>query len=471
MFGIALLLAAVAVASAEEAEPLYSTSDCVYPEICRPPPSKFSQVIPIRPRMQWNTNGGFCGALSVQVMAMSYGAWISQDLIRKANRGGPCFGHTSLAKNGTSGEEGCEVGPDNYAVTARGLKLAFDVWDYRQPAPQASAWKRWMKSHLAKGEPVMWVPMEKGNSHTPYGPRSCPGGGHFDHHEPIIGIGSNHDLSDATVYDDDWIVHFSDYDLQPCYRKINSLDDDFNMEGNCGAARKDKRQMFPCFFRDVTYGMSITGLQLKVPSLRVFLDVDTPYEPNVRLSESPTILHGTVRVQGLRPGLRYALYRFNGTAALPESSNFEGFYERKIPFVAEGETWTYEDPQSFLSSAAVYYVAVPEAATSFAELREASEQSAGEKLSSSSASWWLERAPTWPSLVRAGVRTFMDSSGYQGGSRFEALASVFRQSPSLLAGFAVLASAASAGFVVGGTASAWRRWAGRSEIVERPLLG
>ena len=185
---------------------------CVHPGVCEPPPAAHTRILPIRPRKQWNIEGGFCGALSVQVMMLGFGAWVSEDLVRRANAGAPCFGHSE------SSTSGCEVGPENYTLTASGLRLVNDVWDYTQPAPQADAFKRWVKAHLAAGSPVMWAPMCKGDAHTPYGPQSCPGGGHFDHHEPLIGIGSNHSLDDLTVYDDDWILHFSDQDLQTYVR-------------------------------------------------------------------------------------------------------------------------------------------------------------------------------------------------------------------------------------------------------------
>ena len=48
------------------------------------------------------------------------------------------------------------------------------------------------------------------------GPESCPGGGHFDHHEPILGLGSDYPLDDPAVHDSDWLLHFSAQDLMPC---------------------------------------------------------------------------------------------------------------------------------------------------------------------------------------------------------------------------------------------------------------
>merc|ERR1712151_1281931 len=94
---------------------------CVPPGTCTAPAAAYKVVLPISPRQQWNINGGFCGALSVQVAAMGFGAWISQDLVRKANTHGEGHGDARL---------GYEVLPSNVYETAKGLKLTADEWDY-----------------------------------------------------------------------------------------------------------------------------------------------------------------------------------------------------------------------------------------------------------------------------------------------------------------------------------------------------
>lgn len=339
------------------APPLPAEGPCVAPGVCEAPPAKFTSLLPIRPRQQWNVEGGFCGSLSVQVMMMGYGAYVSEDLVRKANIGAPCFGHGD-------DQHGCEVGPENYNATAHGLRLRYDVWDYSQPAPQADAFKAWVKQHLRQGEPVMWAPICKGDSHTPYGPQSCPGGGHFDHHEPIIGIGSNRSLDDPTVYDDDWVLHFSLQDLRTYYRPMGSLQDGTAMQGNCKDARPNTptgkhNEMYPCFYEDVTYGLAVKGFDIDAPMLRVTLDVDLQEEPNVRAGETAVPLHGTVHVQGLTKGAKYTLYRYKGLEALPKgAADLESSYEYKTPFTATASTLVYEDPHPFISDGATYYVAV-----------------------------------------------------------------------------------------------------------------
>ena len=124
-----------------------ASQGCVYPGTCSPPQTKHSSVaVGPKPGQQWNINGGFCGAFSTQQCALSGGAWVSQDLVRKANRhwGGPFVMHGNT-------QDGYEVMPSNIRATAEGLKLDFEEWDYTQPKPQAPAFKKWLKKNLAQG--------------------------------------------------------------------------------------------------------------------------------------------------------------------------------------------------------------------------------------------------------------------------------------------------------------------------------
>ena len=111
-----------------EAEPgQFGGGGCVAPGRCTPPSTKFSHVIPgPTPGQQWNINGGFCGAFTIQRAALAFGAWTSQDLVRKANRNstGLHFMHGDRTL-------GYEVVPTTVAATARGLKTH---------APPAEIW-------------------------------------------------------------------------------------------------------------------------------------------------------------------------------------------------------------------------------------------------------------------------------------------------------------------------------------------
>lgn len=337
--------------------PLAAVAGCVAPGTCTPPNTKYSRVIiGPQPGQQWNIAGGFCGAFSLQHAALARGAWISQDLVRKANRDQPgphhMHGDTTV---------GFEVMPSNVAYTAAALRLSFDEWDYTQPAPQAPAYLKWLKKHLASGAPIAWFPICKGDPHQCY-PDSCPGGGHTDHVEAMYGLFSNHDLTDETVHEDDYIVHTSDQDLLPYYRPLLSLPDTLAMEGSCKNAVPGfgHNEMFPCFPSDITYGLAVLGLNVSSGTLPVALQ--TPgavYEPNVRSGEPPVPLNGTVTVTGLTPGSSYVLYRYNETASLPAGAPWAPAAEIATPFTATTDTWVFADPATFPSDGATYYIAVP----------------------------------------------------------------------------------------------------------------
>lgn len=331
-----------------------STGRCVPPGQCVPPKSKYSLRIPgPAPGQQWNINGGFCGAWSTQQCALSVGAWISQDLVRKSNKDQQGIQHNMHGDRTL----GYEVMPINVAYTAQHLKLKYEEWDYSHSTPQATVYKKWLKSHLIKGHPVVWFPICKGDGHNCY-QGSCPNGGQCDHVEPMFGIYSNHSLDDSTVYADDWILHASDQDYEPYYRPIKSLEDDLSMRGNCLHAGSGfgKNEMYPCFDEKVTYGLAVTGIAV-TGTLPVSLMVDITYEPNVRNRERASQVHGKVTVSGLTSGTSYTLFRYGSTADLPSGPPFAPKAEHTKDFVATGPTWTYSDPNTFASNSATYYLA------------------------------------------------------------------------------------------------------------------
>uniref|UniRef100_A0A7S2F8Z7 Uncharacterized protein n=1 Tax=Octactis speculum TaxID=3111310 RepID=A0A7S2F8Z7_9STRA len=302
------------------------------------------------------------------ISALAFGAWISQDLVRKANRNQsiPHYMHGDP-------DLGYEVVPTNIAYTAEMLKLAYDEWDYSEPSPQAAAWKKWTKGHLVKGQPVVMMPLCQGDSHSCY-PFSCPNGGHMDHVEPIFGIFSNHSFDDPDVYDDDVILHASDQDLQTYYRPMSTLEDSVEMDNNCAAAQAGfgLNEMYPCIDESVTYSLAVMGFAVNDEDsslVPVALTVNVPNasEPDVRRGEEPVQLFGVVTVgPGLVQGARYSLYRFSGTDSLPQSPPFDVGYEHVFSFEYDTEDdeaadpgfFVYEDPNPFFSDTAVYYLAV-----------------------------------------------------------------------------------------------------------------
>ena len=71
------VLAVAAMAGAPQEETDYT---CVAPGNCSPPDRKdypYKVKLGVMPRNQWTTDGGFCGASSIQTLVMSFGAYIS----------------------------------------------------------------------------------------------------------------------------------------------------------------------------------------------------------------------------------------------------------------------------------------------------------------------------------------------------------------------------------------------------------
>jgi hypothetical protein len=116
--------------------------------------------------------------------------------------------------------------------------------------------------------------------------------------------------------------------------------------------------MYPCFDSSVTYGLAVTGLNVTGTLYRVSLS--TPgavIEPDVRVGEPAVPLTGTVTVYGLTSGASYVLYRYNSTAALPLGPPFDVTAEAATKFTAKAAEWTFDDPKTFPSDGATYYLA------------------------------------------------------------------------------------------------------------------
>jgi len=354
--GVSMLVVATSAMHEWPANNITETAACVAPGTCVAPVTKYSRVVPGPvPGRQWEISGGFCGAWSTQQCMLSVGAYVSQDLVRKANRDQTGIKHFMHGDRTV----GYEVMPVNVDYTAAGLKATYEMWDSKQPAPQAPAYKAWLKKHLSAGKCVIWFPMCKGDGHKCY-PFSCPDHGTCDHVEPMFGIFSNHPLTDPTVYDDDVILHASDQDMQPYYRPMHTLEDTPAMAGNCQNAQPGfgRNEMYPCFDEQVTYGAAIIGLNVQ-GTLPLSLSVDDAAhtEPDVRSGSKANLVNGTVTVSGLSAGESYQLFRYNSTANLPAQAPFAPTAQVVTNFDASDTTWTHVDPLPFMSDTAVYYLA------------------------------------------------------------------------------------------------------------------
>lgn len=192
---------------------------------------------------------------------------------------------------------GYEVGTLNIGPALKNLKIEHELFNYEEtPIPQSPSYLKWLKKNLAAGNPIVTFVMCKGDDHA--GDVNIP----YDHIEPAWGLYSNHPLSDPEVYDDDWLVHGSDYSPDGeknlgYFRKFSTLIDDVKMEGNCKAAQAPHglNEAYPCHNDQENWGAAISGIwDPKKITLPMSLWVDNWKEPNVRSGEKPVEMTATL---------------------------------------------------------------------------------------------------------------------------------------------------------------------------------
>jgi hypothetical protein len=201
---------------------------------------KFELISNAWPGVQWMDAGGYCGSWSIQRATMAKGAWISQQQVRH---------HTVLG-----GGHDEEILATNIDVALKNLKLKAEGFDYvNTPVPQVNSYRKWIKKQLVDGNTLVWMIMLNGG-HYPV----CPGlpFGLYSHVEPVVGILSDHPLTDEEFYDDDVVVHFTDADTNIYYRTMQSLPGTYDYVAHCPG--KDYLA-YPCINPQRGFGWAIQG--------------------------------------------------------------------------------------------------------------------------------------------------------------------------------------------------------------------
>ena len=147
---------------------------------------KYERIVPVQPGIQWPDAGGYCGSWASQRAFLGIGAWVSQQQVRD---------HTVSCGHGAHDEE---ILSCNIEEAWTNLKIEFNSFDYmNQTKPQTAAYQTWLKKQLVSGYAVTWAIMWDGQTYPVYGLK--PPAGMYGHYEPVIGIQSNHPLSDPKV--------------------------------------------------------------------------------------------------------------------------------------------------------------------------------------------------------------------------------------------------------------------------------
>jgi len=341
---IALLFSASHALPGDTAHFPSSTESCS-DGICTKPTKKYEMILNTKPGQQWNDAGGYCGSWSIQRAAMAKGAWISQQQVRD---------HT--VAGGGNDEEILET---NIDLALANLKLKAEAWDYKNmPIPQYDAFRKWIKKQLAAGNPLVMMIMLPLGTYPVY-----PGlpYGLYSHIEPFVGVMSDHPLSDDTLYEDDYIVHYNDNGLQTYYRAMSSLlgtfeeDQGFNF-ADCPDATGGSMM---CLHPQYGFGWAVTDLNDARKGLPLSLVVEpSESEPDLRAGESPSELKGTISVQGLEPGEKYAVYRWDSVESAFDYTNPTSVYR----FSASQSEQSFTDKKTISSDGTTYYRCIVDAA-------------------------------------------------------------------------------------------------------------
>mmetsp|Transcript_96653 Transcript_96653/g.279014 ORF Transcript_96653/g.279014 Transcript_96653/m.279014 type:complete len:368 (-) Transcript_96653:59-1162(-) len=306
---------------------------------CTKPSKKHERLLPSQAGIQWMDHGGYCGAWSIQRTALAKGAWISQQKVRD---------HT--VPGGGNDEE---ILSTNIDLALANLKLKSEGFAYKElPTPQADAYRAWLKKKLAAGHGVVWMIMLQGG-HFPSYPALAPYG-QYSHVEPVVGILSDHPLTDEQWYGDDYIAHYTDADEHTYFRSMGSLPDNTSLSGNC---KKGDYYGYPCVYDKYGFGWSIEDLDDPREGLPLSLAVQ-PWrsEPDTRLGEQPINLVGIVTASGLEEGAVYAIYRWDSVEAAFDYSKAT-LVKR---FAAAGKSVAHVDEEPIPSDGVAYYRCVRE---------------------------------------------------------------------------------------------------------------
>lgn len=304
---------------------------------CQKLTKKYELISSSQPGFQWDDNGGYCGSWAIQRTMLAKGAWISQQQVRD---------HASPAP-GAPPSHNSEILSTNIADALKNLKIKAQGWDYaHMPFPQQNAYFKWLKKQLAAGHTVVWMIMWDGQEYPAYDMKA-PAGVH-GHIEPVIGLQSNHPLTDETVYDDDNVVHYNDGNTNMYYPTFSSLAGDWSGDG----ARAQCHHGLSYCIGPYSYGWAMEGFLDEQEGVPMSLNI-RPWkqEPDLVEGSKPIDIMGTLTATELTKGTEYSIYRWD---SVKDAFTYKESY-KIATFTAKSETYTFQDPKTFSSASATYY--------------------------------------------------------------------------------------------------------------------
>ena len=318
----------------------------------------YADINPIPPRIQWNSNFGYCGEVSFISAGLYYGQYVSQYDARAL--AGPGVDQ-NLARSQLL------VGVNDQAAAAA-MHLNAVEWDTADET-STSEFLAWVKQNAAAGFPVVIGIFD--NQYRFYGKKNPNAGdASYDHIVPVFGVASDHPLPSGVYYASDTLSFNDNGEWAPhgvptyvfTYRMgpFQKTRQEANAPG--GAVYSVRRG-------HLDYGIAITGvMDTGHDTVPVRLATSVNYEKPAIANGStvrppPMPLTLTATVSSLTPGIVYKLYRYDSFSMTP-NDHFNANAG------AAAETWTldlsagstYSISEAIMSDDEAIYRAVPASA-------------------------------------------------------------------------------------------------------------
>lgn len=269
-----------------------------------PTVSSASIALPVRNRLQWLGNNGYCGETSLQECALYHGIYVSQGYVRSIY---------------DPSQQNDLVEIEEWGQVLTHLGLTADVFPTESvPEPQYRAYAVWLKRHLEARHPVIVTcyVFEKRETDDP-----------VDH---IMTISGYLGKSALRYSDDDTFVINDHFRSTAAYALRSQWAFDYrSMLGNgaiYGIALQKERN----------YGLAITGTVNRSPfALPVRVELDRIDEPELIANQQPVDFAATVTVENLVPGKNYVLYRYDSPEKVPLANYASSHSDDSIRFKAK----------------------------------------------------------------------------------------------------------------------------------------
>ena len=265
-----------------------------------------SLLLDIPGRKQWNFSNGYCGSCSIQMAALYYGSYVSQDCVRKS------IGDLEIL----------------FGSRMRGAldSLSFE-WDEYNDGSDIKEYFIWLKENLNKNTPII-VAVKHGE---------------YRYHHIILIVGYTCD--NLSAYNDDDTLFYNECYHETLKKSFKTWQD--NTLSNY-------------FDPDKHYGYRVSGIKdTDNETVPVQLFVDKDYEPEP--DENPISINAEIRIRSLTIGKPYILLKYTDHTKVPSSNfcNDSNFIFKK--FVATHDTAEFSD--SFMNNETAIFRCVPDNST------------------------------------------------------------------------------------------------------------